>query len=140
FDEALLGLEPGATKTFTIHYAADYGVAELAGADVTYTVTVHDIKKRVVPALDDELAKDLGDFETLEALRARVREDLEHEARHAAEREIRAELIKQLATRVPFEVPASLVEREIDRRIEDFARRLMEQKVDPRQAGIDWDA
>ena len=135
-----LGLEPGAVKTFTIHFPADYPAAELAGTDVTYTVTVHGIKKRVLPALDDEFAKDLGEFESLEALRARVREDLEHEARHAAEREIRADLMKQLAARVPFEVPASLVEREIDRRIEDFARRLMEQQVDPRQAGIDWNA
>jgi len=140
FDEALLGLESGATKTFTIHYPADYGVKELADADVTYAVTLHGIKRRVVPALDDELAKDLGDFETLDALRARVREDLEQEARHAAEREIRGELMKELAARVPFEVPASLVEREIERRIEDFARRLMEQHVDPRQAGVDWNA
>jgi trigger factor len=69
-----------------------------------------------------------------------VREDLEHEARHAAERDVRAELMKQLATRVPFEVPASLIEREIDRRIEDFARRLIDQNIDPRQAGIDWNA
>ena len=53
---------------------------------------------------------------------------------------MRAELMKQLAARVPFEVPASLVEREIDRRLEDFARRLMDQKIDPRQAGIDWNA
>ena len=122
------------------HFPADYPAAELAGTDVTYTVTVHGIKKKMLPALDDEFAKDLGEFESLEALRARVREDLEHEARHAAERDVRAELMKQLATRVPFEVPASLVEREIDRRIEDFARRLMEQQVDPRQAGIDWNA
>ena len=48
--------------------------------------------------------------------------------------------MKQLASRVPFEVPASLVEREIDRRLEDFARRLMDQHIDPRQAGIDWTA
>ena len=135
-----LGLEPGASKTFTIHFPADYPAAELAGTDMTYTVTVHGIKKRVLPALDDEFAKDLGEFESLDALRARVREDLEHEARHGAEREMRAELMKQLAARVPFDVPASLVEREIDRRIEDFARRLMEQQVDPRQAGIDWNA
>ena len=140
FDEALLGLEPEATKTFSIHYPADHAVADLADADVTYTVTVRGIKKRVMPALDDEFAKDLGDFETFEALRARVRQDLEHEARHTAERELRGELMKQLAARVPFEVPASLVEREIDRRIEDFARRLMEQNLDPRQAGIDWGA
>ena len=94
----------------------------------------------MLPELDDEFAKDLGDFETLEALKTRVREDLEHEAKHAADRDVRAELMKQLAARVPFEVPASLVDREIDRRLEDFARRLIDQNVDPRQAGIDCTA
>jgi trigger factor len=88
--------------------------------------------------LDDELAKDLGDFDTLEALRARVRADLEHEATHAADHQVRHEVLKQLAGRLPFAAPASLVDREIDRRLEDFARRLMDQKVDPRTAKIDW--
>ena len=93
-----------------------------------------------MPALDDELAKDLGDFDSLDELRTRVREDLEHEAMHAAERQVRQDVLKQLASRVPFPVPASLVDREIDRRLEDFARRLMEQRIDPRQANIDWNA
>ena len=140
FDDELLGLEIGATKTFAIHYPSDYAIGELANTDVTYTVTLRAIKRRVVPALDDELAKDLGEFQTLDALRARVREDLEHEARHAAERDLRADLMKQLAARVPFELPSSLIEREIDRRLEDFVRRMVEQNIDPRQAGIDWNA
>ena len=140
FDEQMLGMTPGATKSFTITYPADYTIAELAGGTVDYTVTLKEIKKRVVPALDDELAKDLGEFESLDALRAHVRHDLEHEAQHAAEHQVRAEVLKQLAGRVPFAVPESLVEREIDRRLEDFARRLMDQRIDPRQANIDWNA
>jgi trigger factor len=140
FDEQLLGLDVGATKSFAIHYPADHPITELAGTDVSYTVTVKGLKRRVLPELDDEFAKDLGEFDTLDALRTRVREDIEHDARHAAERDLRAELMKQLATRVPFEVPASLVEREVDRRLEEFARRLMDQNIDPRQAGIDWTA
>jgi trigger factor len=140
FDEQLLGLEVGATKEFTIHYPPDYPIGELANSDVSYTVTVKGLKRRVLPELDDEFAKDLGEFDTLEALRARVREDLEHEAKHAAEREDQAELMKQLAARLPFEAPASMIEREVDRRLEDFARRLIDQKIDPRQAGIDWNA
>ena len=136
----MLGLTPGTTKSFTITYPADYTIAELAGGTVDYTVTLKEIKKRVVPPLDDELAKDLGEFDSLDALRTRVREDLEHEAMHAAERQLRQDLLKQLASRVPFAVPASLVEREIDRRLEDFARRLMDQRIDPRQANIDWNA
>jgi trigger factor len=140
FDEQLLGLEAGGTRSFTVQYPADYAMTELQNTSVDYTVTVKGIRRRVVPELDDEFAKDLGDFENLDALRARVREDLEHEARHAAERDVRGDLMKQLAARVPFEVPAALVEREIDRRLEDFARRLIEQNIDPRQAGIDWNA
>jgi trigger factor len=140
FDEQLLGLDVGATKTFTIHYPPDHAITELANTDVSYTVTVKGLKRRVLPELDDEFAKDLGEFDTLDALRMRVRQDIEHDARHAAERDLRAELMKQLATRVPFDVPASLVEREIDRRLEEFARRLMDQNIDPRQAGIDWNA
>jgi trigger factor len=139
-DEQLLGLESGAAKSFTLHYPADYAITELADQDVAYDITVKSVKRRVLPALDDEFAKDLGDFDNLAALRARVREDLEHEARHAADRELRSALMKQLAGRVPFELPASLIDRELDHRLEDFARRMMEQGIDPRQAGIDWQA
>jgi trigger factor len=140
FDAELLGLEVGATKSFTIHYPSDHPIGELANTDVSYTVTVKAIKRRVLPELDDEFAKDLGEFETLDALTSRVRHDLEHEAGHAAERAVRADLMKQLAARVSFEVPQSLIERESDRRLEDFAGRLVDQGIDPRTAGLDWKA
>ena len=140
FDEQLLGLDVGAKKAFILHYPADYPIGELANTDVSYSVTVKGLKRRVLPELDDEFAKDLGEFDTLDALKTRVREDLEHEAKHAAEREDRSALMKQLAARVPFDVPASMINREIDRRLEDFARRLIDQNVDPRQAGVDWNA
>jgi trigger factor len=140
FDEQLIGLEAGATKRFTITYPADYPIGELANTTVSYTVTVKDLKRRVLPEPDDEFAKDMGEFESFDALRGRVRSDLEHEARHAAEREVRDQLMKQLASQVPFEIPASLLEREIERRIQDFAGQLMQQNIDPRQAGVDWEA
>lgn len=139
FDEALLGLRAGDRKAFTVTYPEDYTVAELAGTDVQYEVDVKAVRTRVVPEMDDELAKDLGDFESLAALRTRVRADLEHEAGHAADREVRAELLKQLAARVEFEPPAALVDREIDRRVEEFVRRLMEQQIDPMQTNINWE-
>jgi len=140
FDAQLLGLDVGATKSFAIHYPPDHPIGELANTEVSYTVTVKAIKRRVLPELDDEFAKDLGEFETLDALTSRVRHDLEHEAGHAAERAVRADLMKQLAARVSFEVPQSLIEREIDRRLEEFAGRLVDQGIDPRRAGLDWKA
>lgn len=140
FDQELLGLKVGDHKTFVVHYPADYAGADLAGVDVTYDVQVTALKRRVVPALDDEFAKDLGEFDTLDALKTRIREDLTREAEAAADREIRAELLKQLAARVPFELPQGLVGREVERRAEELARRLFEQGIDPRQAQIDWAA
>ena len=99
---------------------------------------VKGIRRRVLPELDDEFAKDVGEFDSLAALRDRVRADLQEEAQENSRRHVRGDLFKQLSARITFELPASLVDREMDRRLEEFARQLMSQNVDPRQAGIDW--
>ena len=138
FDEQLIGVNPGDEKTFPIHFPEDYTVAEMADTDVTYSVAVKEVRRRVLPELDDEFAKDVGEFESLSALRDRVRTDLQAEADENATRQLRGDVLKQLAERITFELPTSLIEREIDRRLEEFARQLMQQNVDPRQAGIDW--
>jgi trigger factor len=138
FDANLLGLERGASKTFDVHFPEDYAVKEMANVDVTYSVTVKEIRHKVLPELDDEFAKDLGEFDSLAALRERVRNDMQSEAEEHAQRHLRNELLTQLSQRVGFELPVSLVDREIDRRLEEFVRQLMQQNVDPRQAGIDW--
>jgi trigger factor len=140
FDDQVVGMTVGEEKRFPVDYPADYSITELAGTTVHYGVTVKGIKKRVVPALDDEFAKDLGEFSDLEALRTRVREDLTAEAERNSERELRNDLLRQLAARVTFDVPDALIDREIERRTEEFVRRLMDQGVDPRQANIDWQA
>ncbi len=139
FDEQLVGMRVGEQKTFSLTYPEDYAVKELAATAVEYGVTVRGIKRRHVPALDDEFAKDLGEFDTLEALRGRVREDLQHHKDHDADHAVRGDLLRQLASRVTGEVPAALVDREIDRRLEEFVRRLIEQQIDPMRANINWE-
>ena len=139
FDDELLGLTAGAEKTFAITFPADYAVAEMAGTRISFA-KVKAIHKRVLPELDDEFAKDVGEFDTLEALRERIRQDLLQNAQAAADRQVRSDLLRALAARVSVEVPDALVERELDRRVEEFARRLIDQQVDPRNANIDWDA
>jgi trigger factor len=139
FDEALIGLNPGDRKTFDVSYPDDYAIRELAGSSVQYDASVKSVRTRAVPALDDEFAKDLGNFDNLAALRERVRADLEHEQMHENEREMRGELLAQLAARVDVEVPPTLLEREIDRRVEEFVRRLIEQQVDPMRTNINWE-
>jgi trigger factor len=139
FDEELAGLAAGEKKTFDVQYPGDYAIQELAGTTVQYDVHIRAIRKRIVPDLDDEFAKDLGEFDSLDSLRARVRADLEHEAAHEADREVRADLLRQLAARVEFDVPGSLLDREIDRRVEEFVRRLIEQQIDPMRTNINWE-
>jgi trigger factor len=139
FDEQLMNLSAGDSKSFDVVYPSDYTIAELAGTTVKYEVSIKAVRRRVVPDLDDELAKDIGEFQSLDALRGRVRADLEHEATHESEREMRSELLKQLAARVAFDVPVSLVDREVDRRVEEFVRRLIEQQIDPMRTNINWE-
>jgi trigger factor len=139
FDEALTGLQTGESKTFEITYPESYTIKELAGTTVRYDVEIKSIRKRQVPELDDEFARDLGEFDSLDALRARVRSDLERDAKQEAEREVRMDLLRQLASRVRFDVPTALLEREIDRRIEEFVRRLIEQQIDPMKTDINWE-
>lgn len=138
FAAQLVGMNPGDDKTFTIHFPASYPAAELADKEVTYSVKLKSVHHKALPDLDDEFAKDVGEFDSLAALRDRVRGDLQAEAEENAKRQLRTELLRQLAQRVTFALPVSLVEREIDRRVEEFARQLMAQRVDPRTAGIDW--
>jgi trigger factor len=138
FDAQLVGLNEGDSKTFAIQFPEDHSVPELANTQQTYSVTVKGIRRRVLPDLDDEFAKDIGPFDSLSALRDHVRHDLEAEAHDNARRQVRSELFRQLSQRIPFELPTSLVDREMDRRVEEFARQLASQNVDPRQAGIDW--
>jgi trigger factor len=138
FDANLIGLNPGDQKTFEIQFPGDYPIKELAGTNATYTVQVKNVRVRVLPTMDDEFARDLGEFDSLAALRDRVRTDLQAEAEETSRRQVRADLLKQLSQRIGFDPPVSLVEREIDRRLEEFARQLIQQNVDPRQSGIDW--
>jgi trigger factor len=137
FDDHLIGTGPDDHRTFTSTLPTNYAVAELAGATMDYDVTVKAVRHKELPALDDEFAKELGEFDSLDALRDRVRHDLQHEAEHESEHKLRHDLLQTLAGRMRT-APDVLVDREIDRRLEEFVRRLMEQGVDPNKANIDW--
>ena len=137
FDEHLRGLSTGDRRSFTLTYPADDATAELAGATVDYDITLKGIRRKELLALDDEFAKEVSDVDTLDALRLRIRDDLQHEAEHEADHRVRHDLLQQLSSRVK-NAPTVLVDREVDRRLEELVRRLMEQGVDPMKATIDW--
>jgi trigger factor len=138
FDAHLSGSRAGDTRAFTVTYPPDYEVQELAGATVDYDATIKGVRRKELLPLDDDFAKEVSDLETLDALRDRVRADLQKGAEHDAEHQVRHEVMQTLASRLKA-APEVLVNQEIDRRLEDFVRRLMEQGIDPVKAGIDWD-
>src|SRR5262249_7026933 len=138
FDDHLLGATPGTEKTFRVSFPGDYGVESLAGSEVEYAVHVNSVRRKVLPALDDEFAKDMG-YDSLDALRQQVIENLTKQAERQRERDIRQNVLEQLARRVPFDPPEVLVIREVDRRVEEFVRQLIEQGIDPTRTAINWE-
>lgn len=137
FDTHLSGTSAGETRSFTVSYPQDYEVPELAGATVDYDATIKGIRRKELLPLDDDFAKEVSELETLDALRDRVRDDLQKGAEHDAEHQVRHELLQTLASRLKT-APEVLVNQEVERRLEEFVRRLMEQGVDPTKANIDW--
>lgn len=137
FDTQLSGTKAGEARSFTVSYPQDYEVPELAGATVDYDATIKGVRRKELLPLDDDFAKEVSELETLDALRDRVREDLQKGAEHDAEHQVRHELLQTLASRLKT-APEVLVDQEIERRLEEFVRRLMEQGVDPTKANLDW--
>jgi trigger factor len=137
FNANLVGAPLGATRDFVVNYPNDYDVAEMAGTTVDYSATIKSIRRKELLPLDDDFAKEVSDLESLDALRARIKEDLQQGAEQEAEHKLRHDLLTELGGRVKT-VPDVLVEQEIDRRLEEFVRRLVDQGIDPMKAEIDW--
>jgi len=129
FSDNLRGAKAGETRSFDVTYAEDFGDKRLAGKTLHYDVEIKGIKTKTVPELNDEWVKDLGQegMATLDDLRARIREGIEHEKKHQAEHKIKEEILQQLTTKFPIDVPTLLVENSIDQRLERGLRSLISQ-------------
>jgi len=123
----LRGASAGDERRFDVRYAEDFSDKRLAGKTISYAATVSSVKQKELPALDEEFAKSLGEFDSVEALRKRIRENLEHEKQHRAEREAKEKLVEELVQRNEFPVPESLVEHQVDVRLERGLRALAAQ-------------
>jgi trigger factor len=127
FTQNLRGVTAGEERTFDVVYPEDFSDERLKGKTFTYRVKVQAIKQKTLPELNDDFAKELGEFSTLEDVRQRIREGMEHERRHEAERAAKDKLLAELIRRNEFEVPEALVERQIDVRLERGLRALAAQ-------------
>ena len=138
FNENLRGANVGDHKDFDVNYPADYPDAKLAGKLFHYSVEVLGIKTKKLPELNDEFAKDVSDATSLDELKSKIRESLEHERDHRQKDLQREKVIGELVKLHDFPVPETLVEHQMDVRLERVVRSLAQQGVDPRAVNIDW--
>jgi trigger factor len=137
FENKLLGAGTGEQRDIEVTFPSDYGNEQLAGKTATFQVLIQDIQEKVLPELNDEFAKSLGDFETLEDLRTAVRRELESKKKEQQDSGLWQQIRDELIRRNPFEVPQSMVEQELQRMLDTIEYRLTAQNLSLEQAGID---
>ena len=144
FTENLRGTSAGETKTFDVSYPGDYPDSKLAGKTYTYTAEVQGVKEKKLPELNDEFVKDTAgeksDVKTLEELRKKIRESLDHEKEHRQKDQAEEKILEALVKQHDFPVPEALVEGQMDTRLERVVRSLAAQGVDPRAVNVNWPA
>jgi trigger factor len=136
-NRGLEGMSLGEAKDIDVTWGAD-AAPSVAGKTVRYAVKLKGLKKKVVPAADDEFAKDLGEFESLAQLREKLRRQLLTAEERRAEREVKSGLVEALVARASFDVPEALIGHHMTARTENLARGLASQGVDPRKVGVNW--
>jgi trigger factor len=117
FAGQIVGMTAGETRTFRLAYPADFPREEMAGREAEFTVAIHAVKERRLPPLDDELARTVGDFESLADLKAQLREGLQARAEAQAEEKLHELVLDELVNRSQIEFPPIMVEQEIDQMI-----------------------
>ncbi len=131
FTENLRGATPNEERIFDVTYPDDFSDARLAGKTFEYSVTVKGVKQKHLPELNDDFAKELGQFADLNELRQRVRENMEAEKKHKAEHEGKDKIVDELLKQNEIAVPESMVEHQIDVRLERGLRALAQQGMRP---------
>lgn len=133
FEDQIIGMNIEEEKDINVTFPEEYFSKELAGKEATFKVKLHEIKKKELPELDDEFAKDVSEFDTLEELKASIKEKLEEENTSKAKYETEEEAIKTVCDDVKVEIPSGMVETETDNMIKEIEQRLMYQGLNLEQ-------
>lgn len=140
FTENLTGVRTDDEKSFTVQYPEDFTSKGLAGKEVLYTAKVTAVRIKVLPEMDDEWAKSLGEeLESLAGLKERVRADLEERSRTEADNRLRREIMDKLVEAHPFEVPQTFVEQQTNQNFEMVIRDMINHGVNPRSPELNWE-
>jgi len=136
FSENLRGVSPGEDREFDVKYPDDYTQARIAGKTVRFEVKLKAVRRKELPEVNDEFAKDLGDYQNLEELRNAVRTSIQAEKTRAAQEEAKAKLIEELVNQHEFPVPEAFVDKQIERTVSSH---FLSRGIDPRHLKLDWD-
>jgi len=134
FEDALVGMRKGESKEFTVRFPENYHIKDFAEQDITFHVTVRDVKVKVLPALDDQFIKNFERYENIEALRDDLRKSLAEEKSVRAKDALRKAINDRLLDANPFEVPEAFVERQILGMMIEYQRRMVINGMDPENA------
>ncbi len=140
FEEGVIGMKKGETKDLNLTFPKEYNNAELAGKDVVFTVTVHEIKEKVKPELNDDFAKDIDpNSKGLEDLKVKLKKGLQIEADKATQLEAFGQILEQIVKENPFEVPYSFVKEQSDRIAFNAMNQFYQMGLNPEQVGISFE-
>lgn len=129
FEDQLIGANAGADVEVKVTFPEEYQSEELAGKEAIFEVNVKEIKEKEVPPIDDEFAKDVSEFDTLEELKADLKKTLEEKEEHRIKHEIEDEVIKKVVENASMEVPEAMIEAEVERMMSDFDHQLRSQGI-----------
>ncbi len=124
FEDQLVGMKIDEEKDVNVTFPKEYFSKDLAGKDATFKVKLHEVKKKELPALDDEFAKDVSEFDTLDELKKNIKEKKQEQNEERAKYETQDEVIKALCENVKVEIPSGMIETETENMIKDLENRL----------------
>ena len=127
FEDQIIGMKIDEEKEINVTFPEEYFSKDLAGKEAMFKVKLHEIKKKELPTLDDEFAKDVSEFDTLEELKKSIKEKLEEQNTSRAKYETEDAAIKAVCDNVKIEIPSGMIETETDNMIRDIEQRLMYQ-------------
>jgi len=139
FTAGITGLEPGATTEVTVDYPEDYSHEKLAGKKVAFRITLNQLRRKELPELNDDFAKDLGDFQTFDELKNAVRTQLLRGKETSAQEGSKRLLLDKLVDAHPFAVPQAWVDRQIQIDVENYLQMVQQNGGDPSQMNLDWE-
>jgi len=136
FDEHLVGMQAGDQKDFEIQFPQDYFNKKLAGLDISFQVTLHEIREEVLPAIDDVLAKKAGQYESLDEVKKAISDNLEQGYKKRMEQELHEQIYQELISKSDFEVPDAMVDMELDGIVEEAERSFAYRNVSMEDIGL----